>query len=152
MTIQPAMTTPRPKLTPDLTFLTQNTYVLICNMPIFDILIWTPMTTLVMTPQEVMTTPWPELTQGLTFLTSNNYVLTSNILILHDNWFEHLWPLTTLVMAIQAVMTTPRPKLTPGYDIFDLKYPQLDIKNVKIGLREGEIRFWTKIDFLNLCG
>ena len=36
MAIQPAMTTPRPKLTPDLTFLTLITYVLISNMLIRD--------------------------------------------------------------------------------------------------------------------
>ena len=53
-------------------------------------------------------------------------------------------------MAIQAVITTPRPKLTPGYDIPDLNYPQLDTKNVKIGSREGVVRFWTKMGFLHI--
>ena len=40
----------------------------------------------------------------------------------------------------------------PGFDIPDLNYPQLDTKNVKIGPREGVIRFWTKIVFLDHCG
>jgi len=41
--------------------------------------------------------------------------------------------------------------VNPGFDIPDLNYPQLDTKNVKIGLREGVIRFWTKIVFLDHC-
>ena len=39
----------------------------------------------------------------------------------------------------------------PGFDIPDLNYPQLDTKNVKIGPREGVIRFWTIIVFLDHC-
>jgi hypothetical protein len=77
------MTTPRPKLTPDLTLLTLITYVLICNMPILnDKLILTPMNTLVLTTQVVMTTLRPYLTPNLTFLTPNTYVLTCNMPIL----------------------------------------------------------------------
>ena len=40
----------------------------------------------------------------------------------------------------------------PSFDIPDLNYPQLDTKNVKIGPREGVIRFWTIIVFLDHCG
>ena len=38
------------------------------------------------------------------------------------------------------------------FDIPDLNYPQLDIKNVKIGPRESVIRFWIKIVFLYRTG
>ena len=156
---QAVMTTPRPKLTPDLTFLTSVTYVLICNMPILDDKqIWTHMTTQVVNTKQywpLQDLSWPRIWHSWPQLPMLWYATCPYLM---TNWFEHLWPpyygppklswplqdlnlpwiwhswpqipklwytnaildiqiwtpMTTLVMTPQAVMTNPWPELTQG--------------------------------------
>ena len=112
-TTQVGMTTPRPKLTPVLTFLTLIAYVMICNVPILDdILIWQPMSTIVLANQAVMTTPRPKLTPDLTFLTSVTYVLICNMPILDDN---QIW----------THMTTQVVNTKQYWPLQDLSWPRI---------------------------
>ena len=94
--------------------------------------------TLVMTTQAVMTPPRPELTPNLTFLSLITYVLICNMPILDDKMidtYDH--PNNDHPGGHDHFKTL----VDPGFDIPDLNYPQLDTKNVKIGPREGVIRF-----------
>ena len=68
----------------------------------------------------------------------------------HTSWQLILAPMTTLVMTTQAVNDHSPTWVDPGFYIPDLNYPQLDTKNVKIGSREGVVRFWTKMGFLHI--
>ena len=152
MTTQAVTTTPRPELTPDLTFLTSNTYVLICDMPIIDVqLIWTPMTTDHPSNDHPSGHDHPQ-----TWIDPGIDIPNLNYLCF-DMQHAHSWWQNDLDTYDHPKNDHPgchdhsQTLVDPGFDIPDLNYPQLDTKNVKIGPREGVIRFWTKIVFLDHC-
>ena len=108
-----------------------------------------PMTTILMTTHAVTTTPRPWIDPGFDIPNLNYRCF--------DMQHTHSWWQNDLDTYDHPKNDHPgghdhsQTFISPGFDIPDLNYPQLDTRNVKIGPREGAIRFWTKIVFLDHC-